>query len=43
VEATLEAGEPMTLMVRGEARQLRRDQAIKIVVGRPHAANPGGT
>ena len=40
VEATLEAGEPMALVVRGAPHELRRDQAIKVVAGRPHATNP---
>ena len=34
VEATLEAGETMTLVVRGEPQEVRRDQTLRVVVGR---------
>ena len=35
LEATLEEGEPMTLVVSGTSHQLRRDQALRVSVGRP--------
>jgi trehalose/maltose hydrolase-like predicted phosphorylase len=35
LEATLEKGEPMTLIVRGTSHQLRRDQALGVSLGRP--------
>ena len=34
VEATLEAGEPMTLVVSGEPHELRRDQALRVDIGK---------
>ena len=38
VEATLEVGEPMTLVVSGEPHELRHDQALRVFAGRPHAS-----
>ena len=35
LKATLEEGEPMTLVVSGTPHQLRRDQALRVSVGRP--------
>ena len=35
LEATLEAGEPMMLVVSGEAYRLTGDQALQVFVGRP--------
>ena len=34
LEATLEAGDPMTLVVNGEPHALCRDQALRVFVGR---------
>jgi trehalose/maltose hydrolase-like predicted phosphorylase len=34
LEATLETGDPMTLVVRGEPHELRRDQALRVFAGR---------
>jgi trehalose/maltose hydrolase-like predicted phosphorylase len=38
LEATLEAGEPMTLVVSGEPHELRRDQTLRVLAGRPYGA-----
>jgi trehalose/maltose hydrolase-like predicted phosphorylase len=38
LEATLEAGEPMTLVVSGEPHELRRDQMLRVFAGRPNAS-----
>jgi Glycosyl hydrolase family 65, C-terminal domain/Glycosyl hydrolase family 65 central catalytic domain len=35
LEVTLEAGEPMTLLVSGERHELRRDQMLQVLFGRP--------
>jgi trehalose/maltose hydrolase-like predicted phosphorylase len=35
LKATLEEGEPMTLVVSGTSHQLTRDQALRVSVGRP--------
>ena len=35
LEATLEKGEPMTLVVSGTSHQLRRGQALRVSLGRP--------
>ncbi|MDR3534564.1 MAG: glycosyl hydrolase family 65 protein [Rhodopila sp.] len=35
LEATLESGEPMILVVRDEPHELRRDQALRVFTGRP--------
>ena len=35
LEATLEAGEPMALFVSGERHELRRDQMLQVLLGRP--------
>jgi len=35
LKATLEEGEPMTLVVSGTPHQLRRDKALRVSVGRP--------
>ena len=39
VEATLEAGEPMMLIVSGEPHELRRDRALKVMVSRRNGSN----
>jgi trehalose/maltose hydrolase-like predicted phosphorylase len=38
VEATLEVGQPMTLVVSGESHELRHDQVLRVFAGRPHAS-----
>jgi trehalose/maltose hydrolase-like predicted phosphorylase len=38
LEATLEAGEPMTLVVSGEPHELRRDQILRVVAGKPYGS-----
>jgi trehalose/maltose hydrolase-like predicted phosphorylase len=35
LKATLEEGEPMTLVVSGTSHQLRSDQALRVSIGRP--------
>jgi trehalose/maltose hydrolase-like predicted phosphorylase len=35
LEATLEEGDPMTLVVSGEAHELRRNQVLRVSAGRP--------
>jgi trehalose/maltose hydrolase-like predicted phosphorylase len=36
LEATLERGEPMTLVVSGTSHELRRDQALRVSTARPN-------
>jgi trehalose/maltose hydrolase-like predicted phosphorylase len=38
VEATLEAGEPMTLVVSGEPHELRRDQTLRVFTEKPYGS-----
>ncbi|MGA7385143.1 MAG: glycosyl hydrolase family 65 protein [Methylocella sp.] len=38
VEATLEAGEPMTLVVSGEPHELRRDQTLRVFAEKPYGS-----
>ena len=35
LEIMLEAGEPMTLFVSGERHEMRRDQMLQVLFGRP--------
>ena len=41
VEATLEAGEPMTLVVSGDPHELRRDQALRVFAKWPSGQKAG--
>jgi trehalose/maltose hydrolase-like predicted phosphorylase len=38
VEAMLEAGEPMTLIVRGEPHELRRDHPLRVFAEKPYGS-----
>jgi trehalose/maltose hydrolase-like predicted phosphorylase len=40
LEATLEAGEPITLVVSGEPHEVRRDQMLRVFTGRPYRSRP---